>query len=152
MPSAKLGLLLVLAVTASGDLLRAGQDTQVPSRPMFRAEVEYVEVDVVATDKDGRFASGLQKDDFVIKEDGKTQPITSFATVNVPLEQAPGPLFSSQPMLVDASTNERPFDGRVYVLLFDDLHVDASRSQRARTIAKDFIQRVMAPKIGRAHV
>ena len=38
-------------------------------------------------------------------------------------------------------TNERPFDGRVYVLILDDLHVAVLRSQRVRTAARQFIER-----------
>ena len=38
-------------------------------------------------------------------------------------------------------SNERPFDGRVYVMILDDLHVDAMRTQRVRQSARQFIER-----------
>ena len=37
-------------------------------------------------------------------------------------------------------TNERPFDGRVYVMVIDDLHTLFGRSNRVKVAAKQFIQ------------
>ena len=42
-------------------------------------EVELVNVDVVITDKKGNRIKGLTREDFVIKENGRIQPITNFA-------------------------------------------------------------------------
>src|SRR4029079_19582543 len=38
-------------------------------------------------------------------------------------------------------TNERPFDGRIYVLVIDDLHTRFGRSQRVKAAAKQVIAR-----------
>ena len=54
------------------------QQTQSPSgQPAvtFKAEVDYVDVDTIVTDQQGRFISDLKKDDFEIFEDGKAQKI-----------------------------------------------------------------------------
>ena len=135
-----------LFALVSGAVLGAGQSPQgvAPQRPMFRTQVEYVEVDVLVSDADGRFVPGLRKEDFQLREDGKAQSITAFSMVNVPLDRPDVPLFASQPILPDVQTNERPFDGRIYVLLLDDLHVDATRSQRAKNTARAFIERNLA--------
>jgi len=136
-----------LFVLLTGAVLGAGQSPQnaAPQRPMFRTQVEYVEVDVLVSDSDGHFVPGLKKEDFQIREDGKPQSITAFSMVTVPVDRADVPLFASQPIPPDVQTNERPFEGRIYVLLLDDLHVDASRSQRAKNAARSFIERNFAP-------
>ena len=38
-------------------------------------------------------------------------------------------------------TNERAFEGRVYVMIIDDLHTRFGRSQRVKLAAKQFIER-----------
>jgi Ca-activated chloride channel family protein len=49
-------------------------------------DVDVVQVTPVVTDDNGRFVKGLQQSDFVVYEDDKPQPITHFATENIPLE------------------------------------------------------------------
>ena len=49
-------------------------------------DVDVVQVTAVVTDDEGRFVKGLQPKDFVIYEDKKPQPITNFASENIPLE------------------------------------------------------------------
>jgi hypothetical protein len=44
-------------------------------RPTFRSAVEYVQLDVVVTDKDDRPVSGLTQNDFEIIEAGRPQTI-----------------------------------------------------------------------------
>ncbi len=130
----------------AGAALNARQSPQTSGseRPTFRTQVEYVEVDVVVTDAAGHFVPGLKKEDFQLREDGKSQSISAFSMVNVPVDRVEVPLFTSLPIPPDVRTNERPFEGRIYVLLLDDLHVDPSRSQLARNAARAFIERNLA--------
>lgn len=77
-----------IRVTAS---LRSGDRLVANVRTKGVAYAESVDVDViqvtaVVTDRDGRFVKGLTKDDFAIYEDGTPQPITHFASENIPLE------------------------------------------------------------------
>lgn len=130
------GLLVVL----SGFTLRAGQ-AQEPPTPTFKAEVEYVEVDALVTDRDGKFVPNLTKDDFQVFEDGKLQTISNFSRIDIPLERQDKPLFAARPIDPDVESNERPFDGRVYVMILDDLHVATLRSQRVKQAARQFIER-----------
>jgi VWFA-related protein len=108
--------------------------------PTFRSSVEYVEVDVVVTDAQGQFARNLTRDDFQLLEDGKRQEIASFSLIDIPVERYERPLFQSQPVEPDVRTNERPFDGRVYVMVIDDLHTNALRVQRTKAAARQFIE------------
>jgi VWFA-related protein len=132
--------LLAAFSAASTPALRAGQ-SPAPQAPTFKAQVEFVEVDALVTDAKGQFIRDLTKDDFEVLEDGKRQAIDTFSIVDIPIERAERPLFASTPIEPDIQTNEKAFDGRVYVLILDDLHVDALRSQRVREAARRFIER-----------
>src|SRR5206468_6342667 len=61
--------------------------------------------------------------------------------VDIPIEKLDRPLFAASPIEPDVKTNERPFDGRVYVMIIDDLHTRFGRSQRVKAAAKQFIER-----------
>jgi VWFA-related protein len=117
------------------------QDDVIGETPRFQAQVEYVEVDVLVTDAQGKLIRDLTKDDFQVFEDGKRQTISNFSMVNIPLERADRPLFQSDPIEPDTASNERPFNGRLYVMILDDLHTNALRSQLVKNAAKQFIQR-----------
>ena len=112
-----------------------------PPQPTFKVAVDYVEVDVVVTDRQGNLVRDLKKDDFQVLEDGKRQAITTFTLVDIPIERGDRPLFAAEPIEPDVKTNEKPFDGRVYVMVIDDLHTRFGRSQRVKVAAKQFIER-----------
>ncbi|MBI4484906.1 MAG: VWA domain-containing protein, partial [Acidobacteria bacterium] len=137
--------LAALYVLLAGSALVAGQNppptSAPPQTPTFRVRVDYVEVDAIVTDQQGQFVRDLKKEDFQILEDRKPQTITNFALVDIPIERADRPLYTSTPVEADMKTNERPFDGRVYVMVIDDLHTSFGRSGRVKIAAKQFIQR-----------
>jgi VWFA-related protein len=112
----------------------------VPQTPTFSVNVEYVEVDAVVTDKDDQFVRGLTKDDFQIFEDGKPQTISTFSLVDIPIEHLQRPLYAAAPVEPDVRTNEQPFEGRIYVMLIDDLHTYFGRTARVKASAREFIQ------------
>ena len=102
---------------------------QGPETPTFKVQVDYVEVDAVVTDQQGRFVRDLKKEDFQVFEDGKAQTISAFTLVDIPIERVERPLFAAQPIEPDVKTNARPFDGRIYIVVLDDLHVQSSRTR-----------------------
>src|SRR5688500_2316134 len=108
-----------------------------PPAPTFRAEVEYVEVDALVIDAQGRFVPTLQKEDFRLFEDGKPQTIANFALVQIPLNRSERP-GGVEP---DVLTNERPFVGRIYTMILDDLHTAPSRAPLVKAAARQFIAR-----------
>ena len=63
-----------------------------PQAPTFRVRVDYVEVDVVVTDRQGNLVRDLKKEDFQVLEDGKAQAINTFTMVDIPVERADRPL------------------------------------------------------------
>ena len=68
-----------LVVTASG------QESQDPQVFRFRTGVELINVTATVTDANGRFVSGLRKEDFRFFEDGQEQAITHFNSERVPV-------------------------------------------------------------------
>jgi VWFA-related protein len=105
----------------------------------FAVEVGYVEVDAIVTDKNGQPVRDLRKEDFTVLEDGKPQTIDLFNQIDIPYER-PEPA-APLPVPLDVQTNAHPFDGRVYVLVMDELHTTPSRSLLVRAAARRFIER-----------
>ena len=62
-----------------------GQEAQDPQVFRFRTGVELINVTATVTDANGRFVSGLRKEDFRLFEDGQEQQITHFSNERVPV-------------------------------------------------------------------
>ena len=138
--SRKSQILLMTLLAASARL--AGQSAQPsPQTPTFRVEVNYVEIDARTTDAQGNFVADLTEKDFQILEDGTPQTIKVFTRVNLPVERQDPPLFKSTPIEPDVASNGEEFNGRVFVLVLDDLQTDFRRSTRVRAAARQFIER-----------
>jgi VWFA-related protein len=107
----------------------------------FKVEINYVEIDAVVTDAQGNLVRGLTKDDFEVLEEGKPQSITAFSVVDIPIERADPPLFRADAVEPDAASNLDEFDGRVFVLVLDDLWTDPARTRPVRAAAAQFVRR-----------
>jgi VWFA-related protein len=142
---------ILLAVFAA--LLQAAPQTPVapPQSPQpprtaqppvtFRVEVNYVEIDATVEDAQGNFVKNLTRDDFQIVEDGKPQNLTAFSMVDIPIERPDPPLYSNTAIPPDVVTNRTPFEGRVWVLVLDDLNTRFNRTARSRAAARQFVER-----------
>ena len=106
----------------------------------FRTEVNFVEVDAIVTDSDGSFAEGLTPDDFEIYENGDLQTVESFGIVNIPIGPVDRPLVGAGPIEADVATNARAYDGRLFLVVLDDLHTAAQRSRIVKESARRFIE------------
>lgn len=129
---------MVAAVALSAQQPQSSQAQ--PNQPRFRVEVNYVEVDAVVTDAQGNFVPNLGRDDFEVLEDGKPQQISTFSVVDLPVARADAPLLAPT-VVPDVATNERGFDGRIYLLVLDDLHTAPLRSNRVKVAARQFVER-----------
>ena len=121
------------------------QPPQSPQPPQpsvtFRVEVNYVEIDANVVDAQGNFVRNLTRDDFQIIEDGKPQSLTAFSMVDIPIERPDPPLFAKAAIPPDVVSNKTPFEGRVFVLVIDDLHTRFNRTARSRAAARQFVER-----------
>ena len=109
----------------------------------FRAEVNYVEVDARVVDEQGRFVSTLTQNDFQVFEEGRPQQISVFTLVNLPVEREPRPLFANRLIERDVQSNASGYNGRVYLIVLDDLHTTPLLTQRTRAGARQFVERFM---------
>ena len=136
-------LLLLTTIATSAATLQGQGQSQPPQQPpiTFRAEVNYVEVDTRVLDQQGKFVGDLKPEDFQVFEDGKPQKVTAFSLVNIPVERVERPLFASKPIEPDVRNNMQAADGRIYVIMLDDYHTAALRSQRVKLAARQFIER-----------
>ena len=94
------GPLLIVSLAIGAPVYPAAQESQEQEgRFQFRSTVEAVNLNVVVTDKKGRFIPGLTADVFEIYEDGVLQEIGYFNPEVTPVTIL---------MLLDASTSIRP--------------------------------------------
>src|SRR5512132_4340036 len=56
--------------------------------PTIRTGINYVRVDAIVTDKDGKPVMDMTQDDFSVAEDGKPQKIDSFSVVKLDVSDA----------------------------------------------------------------
>src|SRR5215210_3196404 len=129
-------LALVLPLAAGLSLFAQQRPT-----PTFRVEVNYVEIDAVVTDAQGQFVRSLTKDDFELVEEGAQQNINAFTLVDLPVAKTDPPLFRGSPIEPDVRTNIGEFNGRVILIVLDDLQTDFRRTQPVRLAAKQFVRR-----------
>lgn len=140
--------LVALVLLATGSLPGAtarGLQQQRPSQPpaaTFRTQVNLVEVDAVVVDSAERFVPDLDAVDFDLVEDGKRQALASVEVVNIPVARA---VKTAHGLLVQDARSNTPFDGRVYLIVLDDLHISQPRTNAARALARGFIERTLAP-------
>ena len=117
------------------------QSTARRPQATFRTAVDYVEVDAVVTDASGAFVHGLTAADFELVEDGQPQAIEALHEINVPVERGDRELFSGKVVPADVASNTATAEGRVYLLVLDDLHVASRASSRVKRQAREFVER-----------
>ena len=86
----------------------------------FRSGVELINVTATVTNDDGRFVSGLRKEDFTVYEDGERQEVTHFSNERVPVSLGIA-LDASGSMTPDKMAAARAaIDRLIYDLLDED--------------------------------
>jgi len=106
----------------------------------FRVETNFVEVDAFVSDATGKPVPDLRASDFQVTEDGKAQMVSAFAFVNMPIARPERPLFTPEAIEPDVDTNVG-MDGRIYLFVLDDLHVDLTRGPRVKEALHRFFDR-----------
>jgi VWFA-related protein len=106
----------------------------------FRVEANFVEVDAFVSDASGKPVTDLRATDFQVLEDGKSQMVSAFSFVNLPIARAERPLFSPTAIEPDVDTNVG-MDGRIYLFVLDDAHVDLTRGPRVKEALHRFFER-----------
>jgi VWFA-related protein len=95
--------------------------------PTFPSQVELVTVDAIVLTEKGRTVRGLTREDFTLSEDGKRQEVVSFEAFDASAAEDEAP---SRPWPVVSNTRTPDESGGAFVLLVDDLGIDAMRLPR----------------------
>lgn len=135
--SASLVLLAAITVPAQQAPPSGGQ----PPPVTFKVEVNYVEIDAVVTDAQGQFVRNLSRDDFEVVEEGRPQQVSAFSLVDLAIERPDAPLFRNTEIEPDVRSNRGEFNGRVLILVLDNLHTAPLRSARVKLAARQFVER-----------
>jgi VWFA-related protein len=120
----------------------AGADS--PDQPVFRAGINFVRVDVIATDRQGNPVDGLTKDDFEVFEDGKPQTIDTFRLIRV---DTTAPEYTTRTIRTRQDEENAAADesARIFVFFLDDYNVRVGNAMAARREIADFIRTQLAP-------
>ena len=125
--------LVIAALVASVLLTVAATSPQ--QQPVFRVDVQLVEVAAVVLDRKGRPVSGLALEDFEIREDGRPVKIVAFVPIAGGREHPP----STTPKVASLVSQAK---GRFVVLLLDDMFIGPLRTPKIRQLASNFIERL----------
>ncbi|HEY2291885.1 MAG TPA: VWA domain-containing protein [Thermoanaerobaculia bacterium] len=140
----KLLALLGLLLVAAGPALAAAP----PATPSFgeSVEVNVVNIDVYAVDKNGHRVTGLGKDDFELLEDGKKVAISNFETVEAgpsrPAVSSSAPAASGAPAATPVSG---PRDDLSLVVYFDDFNIRPPHRARAVRQLRELLTQQLDP-------
>jgi VWFA-related protein len=135
-----------LAVAGNPLSLSAQQTAPPPSKTQaqdsglltFRKDVHRVILDVVVTDANEKPVRGLNRDDFVVAEDGKTQRVLSFDFHD--FDRVPDvPKVPPLPANTFINVPSAPQRGPLYVILYDMVNMKLDDQATARTQLLRFI-------------
>jgi len=118
--------------------------TPVPDRPVFRAGVDVVRLDIRVTDESGKAISDLRPDEVEVIDSGTKEPVVLFQHI------APAGHSNNEArqrtIAGEISTNQGAPRGQLYVLVFDQDHITSGAEQRVREAAETFLRRRFTPE------
>ncbi len=125
-------------------------DQQKPQQPpTFRLPINFVRVDVIVTDRQGRAVPQLTADDFEVSENGKPQKVESFKFINIGnvTEQQ---LNLTEPVReirsdADEEAEAARDDVRIFAIFLDDYHVRLGSSMGVRAPLQRFLETQLGP-------
>ena len=113
-------------------------------QPIFRAGINFVRVDVIATDNKGNPILDLKPEDLTVTEDGKPQAIESFKLIKVDDRKETTPPREIRTSFDEESEAQRE-DVRLFAIFLDDYHVRRGASMYARQPLMRFLQNQLQP-------
>ena len=137
---ARRAIVLIATLAAASGVLLGGQTPLQQTPPTFRGSVEAVQLTVIVTDRQGNPVRGLTEDDFEILENRVARPLTTFAAVDIPIEQGRQP--APAPVASDVLTNDQP-QGRLYVIALDVML--PQNALRTRAFLRQFVEKHFGP-------
>jgi VWFA-related protein len=136
----------VVAACVAGGVYaqQATQPPQQPQQPVFRAGVNFVQVDAYPTGPDGKIIEGLSTADFQILEDGKPQRIESSEFIRVDLNT---PEAERRDPNTQEEGNRLAADprNRVFIIFLDRYHGSLYGSYAMQRPLVDMLNRMLSP-------
>jgi len=112
-------------------------------RPTFRAEANFVRVDVYPT-HDGQAVRDLTQADFQVLEDGVPQKVETFEHVEV-RGQVPNNERREPNTAAEARAEAEDPRSRVFVIFLDTYHTEIAGSHRMRPVLISLLNRIVGP-------
>ncbi|MGH9629280.1 MAG: VWA domain-containing protein [Bryobacteraceae bacterium] len=139
MPHFRFSTFVIIGVLTSS-LPTNGQAPRsaVPDAPQFRGSVELVEVPVSVSDRNRRPVTDLSVEDFDVLERGRPQTVSMFEKISIPSATS---MRNSLTIPRDVATNHFPANTRAFIIIIDDVHIQLQRTQAARMLVRQFIER-----------
>jgi VWFA-related protein len=141
---------LTSAQTLSPDEVRFSSHPYTP-KPQMRVESQLVQLEVVVRDPRGQPVCGLTKDDFAVRDSGKSREVSAFSVeefappvANSPQPAIPAPAADAHPdSAPQAPPAQTPSRARWIALVFDDLNTSTGDLGRAKIAAARFIRQAV---------
>jgi VWFA-related protein len=137
------------ALTVPAPSLRAQDGQSAPpqaAQAPFRASTVTVEVDVIVRDRNGRFVAGLTPADFEVTEDGAPQRVHSVYVVEGrSITKTAGADAAGAGAPAAAASLSAASTQRVFVLFFDQEHLDSGGFKRLQDAAVSFLTTEFQP-------
>jgi VWFA-related protein len=117
-----------------------------PQQAIFRAAVDHVSVDVIATDGGNKPVTDLKQSDFQITENGRPQLIADFEYVSIPVvRRTLDRAGAAAAPPVDVAENTQPkATSRIWVMVVDDQHILPQFSTQVKQVMTEFLQTLPA--------
>ena len=143
-------LLLLMTIAVAGqqtqqqppktDKPQTGKDNNKQEEEVKLA-TELVQFDAVVLNKSGKLIGGLKKEDFEVLEDGKPQALSFFASENhKPIDDLKNlDLKKPSENLDKQGDGSKIENGRVVLIIFDNLHMDVANVVHARDSLLRFV-------------
>jgi VWFA-related protein len=132
---------LVLLALASLALGQTGQTPKpVEDDDVLRTFSELVQTDVMVFDKQGKFVSGMKREDFELRIDGKPRPVEFFERINAGTSNEEVQLAAARGGASSAKGTAVPLDrGRTMFFYVDDLHLSLGSVSQTRKMLTQFV-------------
>jgi VWFA-related protein len=141
--------LTLLATNARAQQNQSAPETQEQVEDVVRVNTELVQTDVMVFEKTGNFVDKLQREQFILRVDGRPQPVTFFERVTAGSVNEEAQLAAARGTSRASSNNGNaaspvPLDrGRLIYFFIDDLHLSPSSVPRTRATLLRFIESEM---------
>jgi VWFA-related protein len=138
---------MICVTTISTSALAQQKPTSPPADEVVRIKSELVQTSVAVFDKSGHFVEGLKPEQFQLKVDDKSIPVSFLERVTAGTEheeQVITKQFASvTPVTTTANPNPATYRGRTIVFFIDDLHLSSESVERTRKTILEFVDKQM---------